>query len=70
MLLSEDANIFAYMRSLENSKIVVLCNFYGEEVSYQLPKAYEYAGELLISNYEDTVENTLRPYEAFMYRVI
>lgn len=70
MLLPEDTNIFAYVRTLKNEKIVVLCNFYGEEVDYQLPKAYEYTGELLISNYEDTVSNKLRPYEAIMYKVI
>jgi glycosidase len=70
MLLPEDTNIFAYVRTLNNDKIVVLCNFYGEEVNYQLPKAYEYTGELLISNYEDTVSNKLRPYEAIMYKVI
>ncbi len=70
MLLPEDTNIFAYVRTLNNEKIVVLCNFYGEEINYQLPKEYEYTGELLISNYEDTVSNKLRPYEAIMYRVI
>lgn len=68
MLLPEDTNIFAYVRTLNMDKIVVLCNFYGEELNYQLPKEYEYTGELLISNYEDTVSNKLRPYEALMYR--
>lgn len=70
MLLPEDTNIFAYARTLNEDKIVVLCNFYGEETDYQLPKEYEYAGELLISNYEDTVSNKLRPYEALMYKLI
>ncbi len=70
MLLPEDTNIFAYARTLNEDKIVVLCNFYGEETDYQLPKEYEYTGELLISNYEDTVSNKLRPYEALMYKVI
>lgn len=68
MLLPEDTNIFAYVRTLNMDKIVVLCNFYGEELNYQLPKEYEYTGELLISNYEDTVSNKLRSYEALMYR--
>ncbi|WOO34523.1 alpha-glucosidase [Anaerocolumna sp. AGMB13020] len=69
LLLPEDTNIFAYARTLNEDIIVVLCNFYGEETDYQLPKEYEYAGELLITNYEDTVSNKLRPYEALMYRV-
>ncbi len=69
MLLPEDKNIFAYARTLNKDKIVVLYNFYGEEINYQLPKEYEYSGDLLISNYEDTVSHQLRPYEALMYKV-
>lgn len=66
MLLPEDSNIFTYIRTLGNSKILVLCNFYGEEVSYQLPKEYANISEVLIGNYQDTVPNILRPYEAIM----
>ncbi len=69
LLLHEDNNIFGYVRTLEDSKIVVLCNFYSNEVEYHLPKEYEMIDELLISNYNDTVKNRLRPYEAYMYRL-
>ncbi len=69
MLLPEDSNIFAYVRTLETSKILVLCNFYGEEVNYQLPKEFSNISEVLIANYEDTMANTLRPYEAIMCRL-
>ncbi|MDF2801688.1 MAG: alpha amylase catalytic region [Anaerocolumna sp.] len=69
LLLPEDSNIFAYVRILEDSKILVLCNFYGEDINYQLPREYETIKELLVSNYEDIVSNRLRPYEAIMCRL-
>ena len=69
MLLPDNPNIFAYVRSLGNSKILVVCNFYGNEIEYKLPKEYENSKELLISNYETTVTNQLRPYEAYMCRI-
>ena len=70
LLLPKDDNIFAYVRTLNNERIVVLCNFYSEEVSYQLPKEYEELGEVMISNYDSPRKNKLRPYEAYMYRVV
>lgn len=69
MLLPEDKNIFAYVRTLKDSKIVVVCNFYAEEVEYKLAKEYEDKKEVLISNYGITKPGKLRPYEAFMYRI-
>ncbi|WP_312104567.1 alpha-glucosidase, partial [Lachnoclostridium sp.] len=69
MLLPEDKNIFAYVRTSKDSKIVVVCNFYAEEVEYKLPKEYEDKKEVLISNYSSIKQGRLRPYEALMYRV-
>lgn len=69
LLLPEDPNIFAYIRNLGNSRILVICNFYGNETEYKLPKEYENRKELLISNYDTTVRNQLRPYEAYMCRI-
>lgn len=65
-LLEEDENIFAYTRETEDEKLLVLCNFRGEEVSYELPERWK-GGQVLISNYqEEGVFGTLRPYEAKM----
>lgn len=69
LLLPEHPNIFAYIRTLNNSRILVLCNFYAKEVECQLPKEYDKVSELLISNYENTVPHRLRPYEACMYQL-
>ncbi|KOY14874.1 glycoside hydrolase family 13 protein [Paenibacillus xylanivorans] len=68
LLYPEDTNLFAYTRTLGGTKLLVLCNFYGKIVPFQIPR--EFAGDkrLLISNYSDGVsENALRPYEARMY---
>ncbi|ABX42703.1 glycoside hydrolase family 13 protein [Lachnoclostridium phytofermentans] len=69
MLLPEDKNIFAYVRTLKDSKIVVVCNFYENEVEYNIPKEYEEKKEVLISNYGLSLTGRLRPFEAIMYRV-
>ncbi|SEL50755.1 alpha-glucosidase [Paenibacillus sp. OK003] len=71
LLYPEDTNLFAYTRTLGDTKLLVLSNFYGKVVPFQLPS--EFAGDkrLLISNYSDVVsENALRPYEARMYLLV
>lgn len=68
LVLAEDKNIFAYKRETENEKLVVICNFYGEEVSYEVEEDLDNM-EVLISNYDDKVANVLRPYEAAMYYI-
>ncbi len=66
LLLPEDPAIFAYTRTTEDAKLLVLCNFTPEEKTFELPKEYE-GGELLLGNYrEEGKEGTLRPYEARM----
>jgi oligo-1,6-glucosidase/glucan 1,6-alpha-glucosidase len=67
LLFPEDENIFAYTRTLGQYKLVVICNFYGKRVSYELP--YELNGEKAweLSNYNEPQENLLRPYEGIMY---
>jgi glucan 1,6-alpha-glucosidase len=66
LLLPEDPAIFAYTRTTEDAKLLVLCNFTGEEKTVELPKEYD-GGELLLGNYwEAGKEGMLRPYEARM----
>uniref|UniRef100_UPI003FEDC72C alpha-amylase family glycosyl hydrolase n=1 Tax=Blautia sp. TaxID=1955243 RepID=UPI003FEDC72C len=50
-LLEEDENIYAYARNLGSQRLVVACNFSGEEVSCDLFDRAE-EGKELISNYE------------------
>ncbi|MDU2672905.1 MAG: alpha-glucosidase [Clostridium sp.] len=72
LLCPEDKNIFAYIRELNEDKILVVCNFYCDEVNFKLNHDSNFA-EILLSNYSDSstlLENLkLRPYEAIMYRL-
>ena len=66
LLMEEDASIFAYTRETQEEKLLVLCNFKGQEVSYELSSCWK-EKEVLISNYEEEGEfGRLRPYEAKM----
>ncbi len=67
LLLPEDENIFAYTRTLGQQKLVVICNFYGENVPYELPDGLKGEKAWELSNYDDRQEDLLRPYEGIMY---
>lgn len=62
LLDAENEKIFAYIRQLGEHKMLILCNFTAEEVSYPVPAEFENA-QVLIANYEKP-GNILRPYEA------
>ena len=64
LLNPEDEKVFAYTRDCDDAHMLVVCNFTGEEVPFEIPE--DFAGaETLISNYVDFA-GTLRPYEAMM----
>jgi trehalose-6-phosphate hydrolase len=74
LLLEEDDTIFAYMRSMDKEKLIVINNFYGKETTFILPETLNidgYISEILVSNYHDSSENMkyiqLRPYESIVY---
>ena len=64
LLLPEDENIFAYKRTLDNQKLLVVCNFSKSEQKFDF-SGYENA-EILISNYNRDAreDGILKPYEA------
>ena len=64
LLLSEDENIFAYVRTLDNQKLLVVCNFSKSEQKFDF-SGYENA-KMLISNYNRDArkDGILKPYEA------
>ena len=70
--MPKDKNIFAYSRELNGDKIVVVCNFYHNEVNLNFKEDFNNV-EILLSNYKDSSilmkDLKLRPYEAIMYRV-
>lgn len=65
LLEEEHPQLFVYRRSTKNEQILVVCNFSGTDVSWSLPGEWTTA-EMLISNYPDRVQKTLRPWEAMI----
>ena len=66
LLLPEDENIFAYTRTLDNQKLLVVCNFSKSEQRFDF-SGYENA-KVLISNYNRDAreDGILKPYEAIV----
>lgn len=62
-------SVFAYERTYENEKLIVVCNFYKNEVVWD-SKMDLWGYETMLSNYsEQNIEDgkiTLKPYEAVM----
>ncbi|KPU26925.1 oligo-1,6-glucosidase [Caloranaerobacter sp. TR13] len=74
LILEEDDNIFAYLRTLEEERLFVLLNFSEEEVEFNMPDEIQCEDSvILLSNYKvdsNKIDNiTLRPYEARIYRL-
>ena len=67
--------IYAFTRTLEGERLLVILNFFGSRPIFSLPSSLEYStAELLISNYpvetdRDIRKLALRPYEACVYRL-
>ena len=72
LALPEDPQIFAYERRLDDTRLLVLCNFSGEAAGRLELSAMGWAdAELLIANLPVSREDSfaLRPYEARVYRL-
>jgi len=64
LLCPEDEKVFAYTRDNENSHLLVVCNFSGEHLPFEVPENF-HGSKLLLSNYQGDAAG-LRPYEAAM----
>lgn len=68
MLDKEHDALFIYLREHEGQKMLVINNFYGQEVPYALPQEFLKGYRVLIANYgtekRDGPSLLLRPYEA------
>ncbi|GAB6561678.1 alpha,alpha-phosphotrehalase [Bacillus mobilis] len=67
--------IWAYTRTVNDEILLVINNFYGEEITYAVPAHVQLDGmkqEILLSNYKgsskDITNINLRPYESIVYR--
>ncbi|HDR7765396.1 MULTISPECIES: alpha,alpha-phosphotrehalase [Bacillus cereus group] len=75
ILDENDPKIWAYTRTTESEVLLVINNFYGEEITYSVPAYVQLDGmqqEVLLSNYKDSSKDItnldLRPYESIVYR--
>ncbi|MGA5742700.1 alpha,alpha-phosphotrehalase [Bacillus bombysepticus] len=75
ILDKNDPKIWAYTRITESEVLLVINNFYGEEITYSVPAHVQLDGmkqEVLLSNYKDASKDiaklNLRPYESIVYR--
>ncbi|HFJ9447105.1 TPA: alpha,alpha-phosphotrehalase [Bacillus tropicus] len=75
ILDKNDPKIWAYTRTTESEVLLVINNFYGEEITYSVPAHVQLDGmkqEILLSNYKDASKDitklNLRPYESIVYR--
>lgn len=68
LLLADHPRVFVYTRNWKNETLLVVSNFYAEEVTVELDLAEV---EILISNYPDSQISLnklkLRPYESVVY---
>ncbi|MBC2579504.1 alpha-glucosidase [Clostridium sp. DJ247] len=72
LILEEHPHIYAYTRTGDNEKLLVICNFTENNTIFQLPNNVVYnTKKLLISNYnvdsDDLEKLELKPYEARVY---
>ncbi len=68
LILDDDKDIYAYIRTLGDEKLIVYCNFSENTREVELPEEFA-DGKILISNYNDAKVSekiTLRPYEAIV----
>jgi len=75
LILDAHEEIYAFTRTLENERLLVILNFSKNSPVFELPENIAFSSaELLISNYavdadEDIRQFNLRPYEARVYRL-
>ncbi|MGG4129071.1 alpha-glucosidase [Paenibacillus illinoisensis] len=68
LVFPDDPEVFAYTRTLNGTKVLVVCNFQGNTIKLPLQEHLAETNQLLISNYAGELPlNELRPYEARMY---
>ena len=68
LLLPDSEELFVYTRTLENEKLLVVCNFSDKETAFTMPEEFVSASCLIsnLPNAYDKQEITLKPYEAFV----
>lgn len=75
LILEDNENIYAYTRTLDNEKFVVIVNLSTENVEYKNSDIKLNYDGLLINNYDVNIhgeicEFEMKPYEARLYKII
>ncbi len=75
ILAEEHEQVYAYLRTLGEERLLVMLNFFGRPAAFELPACVIFEEKtLVIANYgvqpeEDIRSLSLRPYEARVYRL-
>ncbi|WP_249870286.1 glycoside hydrolase family 13 protein [Oceanobacillus saliphilus] len=70
IILEDDDQIYAYTRTFENEEFLIVANLFAEGTAFVLPSELQATvRELLLGNYGEYEEVTLKPYEARVYRI-
>ncbi len=67
-MLEDSEELFVFTRTLDDKKLLVVCNFTDQETDFAIPEEFA-GGSCLIANMEDDyskAEMTVKPYEAFV----
>lgn len=75
-ILEEHDKVFSYVRKLDNETLIVINNFFDQEIKIELPDEYlknRLKSKILISNYRysNTLDKNLnlRPFESIVYYI-
>ena len=68
LLCPDDEKIYAFLRTLGEEKLLVICNFTSETLALpsDVAEQKDMAKDIMISNYAEP-SDTLRPYETVVY---
>ncbi|SEN38374.1 oligo-1,6-glucosidase/alpha-glucosidase [Mesobacillus persicus] len=70
LILEDHEQTYAYTRTFEGETFVVMANLFAEAAEFTLPEKFQTKqAELCLSNYPESTNRTLRPYEARVYRL-
>lgn len=71
LLEPEDENLFVYTRTLEDEKLLIICNFTEHElpVPQRISQLIAPEADVIISNYAIRQDDIIRPYEGTVYLI-
>lgn len=69
---ADNEQVYAYVRENQDQKLLIICNFTSEVISYEVNGFDQDEGRLVISNYQDAASTwtgslVLEPYGAYVY---